>query len=166
MDTLEYARQHHTVALLLPSARVMVTGASSQTIEVFSPPYLFTAMGAPIPESDRPDISSYPDPDAGQSVLHSSTFTIGTSDPGDVARVVLVRPMAVTHHTDTEQRVLRLTSMVSGPGTLSVSAPGGWVYPYGAGEGHSHAIAGRGYYMLFLLNTAGIPSRAKFIKLV
>lgn len=60
----------------------------------------------------------------------------------------------------------RLSHAVTGPTTISVTAPDGRVYPYGAGGGHTHAVAGRGYYMLFLLNTAGVPSRAKFIRLV
>lgn len=80
--------------------------------------------------------------------------------------MVLVKPMAVTHQTDTEQRVIQLEHIVTGPSTISVTAPDGRVYPYHAGGSHTHAIAGRGYYMLFLLNTAGVPSRAKFIRLV
>ena len=166
MDTLQYERKHHSTALLLPSAKVMVTGGSSNTVEVFSPPYLFDAFGAPLPESARPDISSFPDPAAGTIVQHGSTFDIGTSNAAGIDRVVLVKPMAVTHQTDTEQRVIRLSHTVTGPNTLSVTAPDGRVYPYGAGGGHTHAIAGRGYYMLFLLNTAGVPSRARFIRLV
>jgi hypothetical protein len=167
MDTLQFQRRHHATALLLPSAKVMVTGDTSNTIEVFSPPYLFDSFGAPLPESARPDITSFPDPSAGTIVLHGSTFTIGTShDPTTIDRVVFVKPSAVTHQTDTEQRVIRLEHAVSGPNTLSVTAPDGRVYPYGVGGGHTHAISGRGYYMLFLINTAGVPSRAKFIKLV
>ena len=169
MDTLQYERKHHSTALLLPNAKVMVTGGDgvgNNTVEVFSPPYLFDALGAPLPESARPDISSFPDPAAGTIVLHGSTFQVGTSNPADIDRVVMVKPMAVTHQTDTEQRVIRLSHTVTGPTTISVTAPDGRVYPYGAGGGHTHAIAGRGYYMLFLLNTAGVPSRARFIRLV
>ncbi len=168
MDTLQFARQHHSTALLLPSAKVMVAGGdgAGNTIEVFSPPYLFDSFGVPLPESARPDITSFPDPAAGTIVLHGSTFVVGTSNAASVDRVVLVKPMAVTHQTDTEQRVIRLVHTVTGPSTISVTAPDGRVYPYGAGGGHTHAIAGRGYYMLFLLNTAGVPSRAKFIRLV
>lgn len=74
MDTLQYARQHHSIALLLPSAKVMVSGGdgAGNTIEVFSPPYLFDSFGAPLPESARPDITSFPDPAAGTIVLHGS----------------------------------------------------------------------------------------------
>lgn len=171
MDELEYERRHHAVALLLPSAKVMVTGGGADAglpagvdriIEVFSPPYLFNADGS---LATRPDITSFPDPDAGQIVLHGSTFEVGTANPGDITNVVLVRPMAVTHSTDTEQRVIQL-SFTPGATTLSVTAPDARVYPYGASGGHTHAIAGRGYYMLFILNSAGVPSRAKFIRLV
>lgn len=166
MDTVLFERQHHSTSLLLPSAKVMVTGGDSTTIEVFSPPYLFDSFGAPLPESARPDITSFPDPDAGTIVMHGSTFQVGTSNPASIDRVVMVKPMAVTHQTDTEQRVIPLVHSVAGPTTLNVTAPDARVYPYGAGSGHTHAIAGRGYYMLFLLNTAGVPSRAKFIRLV
>jgi len=172
MDTLLYPRQHHSTSLLLPSAKVIVTGGegpNNTTIEVFSPPYLFDSFGVPLPESARPDITSFPNPDLGEIVLHGSTFTVGFTagtPPNTVDRVVMVKPMAVTHQTDTEQRVIRLVHTVSGTNTLSVTAPDGRVYPYGVGGGHTHAIAGRGYYMLFLINTAGVPSRAKFIKLV
>lgn len=166
MATVQFQRRHHSTALLLPSAKVMVTGDSSQTIEVFSPPYLFDSLGNPLPESARPDITSFPDPDLGTIVLHGSTFAVGTSNPASIDRVVLVKPVACTHQTDTEQHVVRLTHTVSGPSSLSVTAPDGRVYPYGVAGGHTHAIAGRGYYMLFLINTAGVPSRAKFIKLV
>ena len=171
MDELEYERRHHAVALLLPSAKVMVTGGGAdgglpldvdRKIEVFSPPYLFNPDGS---LATRPGITSFPDPDAGQIVLHGSTFEVGTANPGDITNVVLVRPMAVTHSTDTEQRVIQL-SFTPGATTLSVTAPDGRVYPYGAGGGHTHAIAGRGYYMLFILNSAGVPSEAKFIRLV
>lgn len=166
MDTLQYQRQHHATSLLLPSGKVMVTGDSSFTIEVFSPPYLFDSFGAPLPESARPNITSFPDPAAGTIVMHGETFTVGTSNAAAIDRVVMVKPMAVTHQTDTEQRVIRLAHTMTSPTTISVTAPDGRVYPYGAGAGHTHAIAGRGYYMLFLLNTAGVPSRAKFIRLV
>jgi hypothetical protein len=165
MDELEYSRQHHSAALLLPSAKVMVTGGDADTsrkIEVFSPPYLFNPDGS---LATRPGITSFPDPDAGQIVLHGSVFEVGTANPGDITNVVLVRPMAVTHQTDTEQKVIQL-SFTPGATTLSVTAPDGRVYPYGAGGGHTHAIAGRGYYMLFILNSAGVPSKAKFIRLV
>lgn len=163
MDEVAYARQYHSVAVLLPSGKVMITGGSSQTIEVFSPPYLFTAAGT---LASRPVIDSYPDPAGGTIILHGSTFQIGTAQAPDIAKVVLVRPMAVTHQTDAEQRVLSLSWSLTNPTTLSVTAPDGRVFPYAGGGGHTHVTAPRGYYMLFILNNDGVPSEAKFIRLV
>ncbi len=167
MSSLSFARQHHSVALLLPNAKVVVMGGSSNVIEQFSPPYLFDALGNPLPESARPNITTFPDPSVGTEVYHASTFTLGTSTPAaNIDRVVMVKPIAATHQTDSEQRVIRLEHTVTGANTISVTAPDGRVYPYGVGGGHTHAIAGRGYYMLFLRDTAGVVGNAKFIKLV
>jgi hypothetical protein len=163
VDELTYARQYHSVAILLPSAKVMATGGSSETIEVFSPPYLFNADGTP---ASRPVIDSYPDPSVGTIILHGSTFQIGTAQAPDIAKVVLVRPMAVTHQTDAEQRVLSLSWSLTDPTTLTVSAPDGRIYPYAGGGGHTHATAPRGYYMLFIINSSSVPSEAKFVRLV
>ncbi len=170
MDSLTSQRAYHSVAVLLPDGKVMTTGGGgdcalsfNSSLEIFSPPYLFNPDGSP---ATRPDITSFPDPGAGEIVLHGSTFEIGTADPCDISSVVMVRPMAVTHQTDTEQRAIQLSFAPSGATTLSATAPDGRVYPYGAGGGHTHAIAARGYYMLFILNNNGVPSVAKFIRLV
>jgi len=142
MEELSYARQYHSMALLLPSAKVMVAGWSEKSIEIFSPPYLYGGT--------RPNITAAPD-----LVHHGQSFGIDTPDPSSIAKVVLVRPMAVTHQTDSEQRVIRLAFTVTGPSAITATMPNGV---------HPHA-APRGYYMLFLLNTAGVPSIAKFIYL-
>jgi hypothetical protein len=83
-----------------------------------------------------------------------------------VAKVVMVRPIAVTHQTDAEQRVLSLSWSKTDPTTLSVIAPDGRIFPYAGGGGHTHVTASRGYYMLFIIDTSGVPSEAKFVRLV
>lgn len=90
------------------------------------------------------------------TVHHGATFAIETPDAADIAKVVLVRPMAITHNTDTEQRVIQCIFAKTAAGTLSAAAPNGI---------HPHAMAPRGYYMLFILNTKGVPSEGKFIHL-
>ena len=168
MDSLIHERAYHSVAVLLPSAKVMTTGGGgdcalsfNSSLEIFSPPYLFNPDGT---EATRPEITSYPDPAAGQMVHHGASFELGILDPLDVSTIVMVRPMAVTHQTDTEQRVIQLSHMPSGPGTRTVTAPSGSVYPYGGpAGGHSHSIAPKGYYMLFVLNNQGVPSEGKFV---
>jgi hypothetical protein len=154
MAHLNYRKQYHSVAVLLPSGRVMATGGSnygggSNVIEIFSPPYLFQLDGSPAP---RPVIDASP-----ALVHHGQTFSVGTPDAADVRTVVLVKPMAVTHQTDSEQRVVELRFVRRGH-TLRVTAPDGH-----GGGGHVHGMAPRGYYMLFILNGRGVPSEGKFV---
>ena len=166
MDELNRPRHYHSAALLLPSGKVMAAGGGAaggctvsveNTIEVFSPPYLFNADGSP---ATRPTITSIngvvPTTSVAPTVNHSSIINIATPDADCIAKVVLVRPMAITHNTDTEQRVIQCTFVKRGEDMLCADAPDGTI-PF--------AIAPRGYYMLFILNEDGVPSEGKFIHL-
>ncbi len=66
--------------------------------------------------------------------------------------MVLVRPGAPTHAFDMEQRLVAV-NFTAGSGVLNVTAP------------PDSNIAPPGYYMLFILNSSGIPSLAQFIQL-
>lgn len=149
MANLPSVRMYHSVMILLPSAKVMVSGwandSPSASIELYSPPYLF--KGA------RPVISSAP-----ASVAFGSQFTIATPDATSITRVTLVKPMAVTHQTEANQRVIELTFLHDHvhPNNLIATAPDG---------GSPHAFAPRGYYMLFIINGGGVPSVAQWIRL-
>lgn len=143
---LEFGRGYHTVAALLPSGKVIVSGgisgAKETKIEIFSPAYLSAGR--------RPSIKWAP-----RRVHHGQCFRIATLQACEIEKVVFVRPMAFTHHTDSEQRVLQLRFSKC-RNVLTVLAPGG---------NHPHPHAPRGYYMLFVLNTKGVPSVAKFVHL-
>lgn len=150
-DALANRRAYHSVAVLLPDGRVVAAGnecPADTTYEVFSPPYLFAPDGS---LAVRPEITTLP-----AQVHHGRTFDIETPAPTSIRKVVLVRPMAVTHQTDSEQRVVQLTFSATGATTLSAVAPNGW---------HPHSLAPRGWYMLFLINDLGVPSVAKFMQL-
>ena len=151
LAAMKEARQYHSVSLLLPDGRVLNLGsvgsggtqgrALIKDMEVFSPPYLF--RGA------RPKITSAP-----QTVHQGANFSVETPDAASIKDVVLVRPMACTHHTDTEQRVIPLKKTSGGTNLLNVTAPEG---------AHPHYNSVRGYYMLFILNDKHVPSVAEFI---
>ena len=144
MDELPSARRYHSMALLLPSGEVMTAGQNTNVVDVFKPPYLFRGTQPVI--TDAPDL-----------VHHGRSFTITTDVPAtEIDRVVLVRPMAATHQTETEQRVIRLMSSATGPNTITATMPNGW---------HPHGLAPAGYYMLFVLNSDNVPSVARFIYL-
>lgn len=150
-DSVARRRGYHSVALLLPDGRVVTAGnecPADTTLEVFSPQYLFRPNGSLAP---RPVISASPN-----LVHHGHDFAIDTPDPAAIHKVVLVRPMAVTHQTDSEQRVIQLPFRTTGATQLTATAPNGW---------HPHALAPRGWYMLFLIDHEGVPSVSNFMHL-
>jgi hypothetical protein len=166
IDELNAPRHYHSCALLLPSGKVMMAGGAApggctasveNTIEVFSPPYLFNTDGTP---AARPSIVTIdgvaPTQTVAPTVHHGSTFAIETPDADDITRVVLVRPIAATHQTDTEQRVIQCLFSKTGAAQISAVTPDGI---------HPHGVAPRGYYMAFILTAAGVPSEGKFIHL-
>jgi hypothetical protein len=62
----------------------------------------------------------------------------------------MMRPGAVTHSFDMEQRLVELTFKATGD-TLQVTPP------------PNSNLAPPGYYMIFILDKAGVPSIAKFV---
>jgi hypothetical protein len=114
MAALPSVRDYHSVALLLPSAQVAMAGWNNTTIEIFDPPYLH--RGA------RPTISSAP-----SSVQRGEKFDITSADASAISKVVLARPMAVTHQTDTEQKILELPFARTGFSTFGTITTNGAV---------------------------------------
>jgi hypothetical protein len=147
-----YARLYHSASLLLPDATVLLIGGNPQRgnyerrLEIYSPAYLFDATGGP---SFRPTITGVP----SAPVAYGSSFQVQTPDAATISSVVLVRPGAATHAFDMDQRLVGM-SFTAGNGVLTVTAP-----PNGN-------VAPPGYYMLFVLNGAGVPSVAKFVRLL
>jgi Domain of unknown function (DUF1929)/PKD domain len=146
-----YARLYHSNSLLLPDATVLFIGGNpargtyESHIEVYSPAYLFNSDGS---AATRPSITGVPSAGIG----YGSVFQVQTPDAANISSAVLVRPGAPTHAFDMEQRLVGMT-FSAGSGLLNVTAP------------PNSKIAPPGYYMLFLLNSAGVPSLAQFVQL-
>jgi hypothetical protein len=136
MAALGSIRDYHSVALLLPSGQVAMAGWNNTSIEIFNPPYMH--------RGPRPVITSAP-----SSVQRGETFHLESPDAATVGRVVMVRPMAVTHQTDTEQKILHLAFVATGFSTFGTLDTNGAVTDrFGIGndvDGLAFAPGNRGY---------------------
>ena len=139
-------RTYHSTSLLLPDGRVATMGddrtlnsqnRALRTVEYYNPPYL--CKGA------RPSITSAP-----SGTPYGVPVGIGTPDA--IAKAVIIKLGATTHALDVDQRSLSL-NFSAAPGGISVAMPS------------SANAAPPGYYQLFLLNAAGVPSVSKIIRL-
>ncbi|HET6861901.1 MAG TPA: galactose oxidase-like domain-containing protein [Pyrinomonadaceae bacterium] len=148
LASMQNRRLYHTTAILLPDGRVICAGGgrpnptgdtSHPDAEIFSPPYLFNG--------GRPSINSAPD-----NIAYGQTFSISTPNAGSISKVTLVALPSVTHAFDMNQRFKSLSFSVSRKALSVVGPANGNVCP-------------PGYYMLFILNSNGVPSIAKIISI-
>jgi hypothetical protein len=144
MATDQVPRTYHSSAFLLPDGRVMAVGNNpgdgsfDMRISVYSPPYMFNGA--------RPQITSV----AAQEWHYGSTEQITTDSP--IVSAELIRPAAVTHSSDPNQRFVDLPMTVNGNSIgLNVTS--------------NPDIAPPGWYMLFVTNANGVPSVAQWVHL-
>lgn len=138
-------RMYHQVALLLHDGRVWTAGTTpTQTIkevrvEIFNPWYT---------SETRPTISG--DLTGG---AYGGTITISTPNAADITKVSLVKVTATTHHYNSDQRLIWLQIQGTTSSSVTVTAP------------INNKLAPPGYYLVHVLNSAGVPSVGKFIKI-
>jgi hypothetical protein len=133
-------RLYHSSALLLPDGRVVVNGGDGyRDVEIFSPPYLF--KGA------RPTMSGVPG-----AIGYGQRFTVQSPNASDIRKVTLIRLGAVTHAFDENQR-LNVLQFTPRTGAVDITAPA------------NANLAPPGHYMLFVVNSAGVPSVASVVQL-
>ncbi len=148
----EIGRNYHSEALLLPDGRVLTLGSDplygdeagelpgtfEHRLEVYTPPYRYG-------ERSAPSLTDGP-----QELVRGATVRFGTDDPGDVATARLVRPSAVTHVTDPEQRSVAL-DVTPREGAVDLSVP------------EQEGLVPSGWYMLFVADAEGTPSQARWV---
>ena len=141
MASLTTIRGYHSIALLLPDARVLSAGGDfgGASAEIYSPPYLFNGA--------RPTITSAP-----TNITYGQSFFVGTPDAASISKVTLIALSSVTHGFNMSQRINRPAFSQASDG-LNVTAPS------------NPNNTPPGYYMLFILNSNGVPSVANIIRI-
>jgi hypothetical protein len=145
--TMSIPRGYHSAAILLADGSVLMGGdrpgawKSGETLahERYFPWYYPLA---------RPAISAAP-----ASVGYGTAFDVQTPSPAAIVEVVLMRPGAVTHGWSQSQRLVECSVVGRTAAAVQVQAP-----PDGN-------VAPPGYYLLFILTGARIPSVGRWIRL-
>lgn len=154
MASIAVPRNYHSIALLLPDATVVAgggglcgTGCAQNhfDLQVFTPPYLFNANGT---RAARPAIRSV----SATQVRPGAQLTITTAQ--SVASFSLVRYGSATHTVNTDQRRVPLSplSILGFAHVVMLPSDPGVLVP--------------GYWMLFAISSAGVPSVATTIKVL
>lgn len=154
MANMTVPRDYHSTAMLLTDGRVITAGGgysasdansagTHQDAQIFSPPYLFDANGN---LATRPDVNALTaSVDAGDAV---EVITAGEID-----YFSLIRMSATTHAVNTDARFYKPEFTASGNNRFEVTI-------------HQNPnISIPGYWMLFAVDTNGVPSEAQVIRI-
>ncbi|QDO40342.1 DUF1929 domain-containing protein [Streptomyces sp. RLB3-17] len=145
-------RNYHSGSILLPDGRVMFFGSNSlyadkantkpatfeQRIEIYTPPYLY--------RDSRPDLTGGP-----KTIARGGSATFTSQHASTIRTARLIRPSASTHVTDVDQRSIALDFKKTKNG-VTVTVP------------QNRNLVESGWYMLFVTDDQGTPSKAQWVK--
>ena len=154
MAPIAIPRNYHSTAVLMLDGTVMNGGGglcgtcstNHWDAQIWSPPYLYTSSGA---LATRPVINSI----SATSIKVGSVLTVNTNSP--VTSMSLIRMSSTTHTVNTDQRRIPFTTLTgAGTNSYKITIPG------------DQGKAVPGYWMLFALNSAGVPSVGKIVQIL
>ena len=140
-------RGYHSTAILMQNGALLIAGGgapgpvNNQNVEVYYPPYLFTATGGTATLAPRPSIVSL----ASITPAYGKSLTFELTSANGLSQVVLVGLSQVTHSFNTTQRRYVASFTQSGQ-SVTAQMPA------------SGAIAPPGYYQLIAIDKNGVPS--------
>jgi hypothetical protein len=147
LPSMATPRMYHSIAMLMQDGRVLVAGGGRSgsltnylNAEFYSPAYLF--KGA------RPTITYAP-----AQAPNGANITVLTPDANSITKAVLIPNPNVTHAVNFNSRYIPLTFTKNDSGRLTVQIPS------------NTNLVTPGFYMLFLVNSNGVPSVAPIIKI-
>lgn len=167
MSKMTHNRRYHSTAVLLRDGRVMVGGSdqypSTPTqchpplpfvyeTEIFTPPYLIDQNGS---LAARPRVTSVPGggtPGVSFDISYGSQFSIGMANSTSISKVTMIRLSSVTHSFNMNQRINYLSVQQNGSNLL-ITAPA------------SSNVAPPGHYLMFVINSSGVPSVAEIVRI-
>jgi len=149
LESAQVPRLYHSTTLLLPDGRVLsagggrpapIGGVNNLNAEIYSPPYLF--KGA------RPTITGV----SATTVTYGQQFLVNTPDSFSIAKVSWVRLSSVSHGDNMNERI-NFLSFSASQGGVFVNTP------------VDRNLTPPGHYILFILNSLGVPSVGRIIQI-
>jgi hypothetical protein len=139
-------------AVSIPDGRLMFFGSDSlyadkadtkpgkfeQRIEIYTPPYLY--------RDAQPSLSGGP-----QTIARGASGTFRSEHASTILTARLIRPSASTHVTDVDQRSIAL-DLKKTKDSITVTVP------------KNRNLVESGWYMLFVTDDQGTPSKAQWVK--
>ncbi|WP_394433766.1 radical copper oxidase GlxA [Streptomyces sp. SGAir0957] len=144
-------RNYHSGSLLLPDGRVLFFGSDSlyadeantkpgvfeQRLEIYTPPYLY--------RDARPALAG-----GERTIARGGSATYRTRHSSSIRTARLIRPSASTHVTDVDQTSIAL-GLKKSAGSVTVTVP------------KNRSLVESGWYMLFVTDDEGTPSKARWV---
>jgi galactose oxidase len=144
-------RTYHSWALLMLDGTVMSGGGglcgtcstNHFDAQIYTPQYLLNANGSP---ATRPVITSM----SSNTVVLGGSITVGLNEA--ITSMSMIRYGSATHTVDTDQRRIALTITNAGGNRYTFKVP------------TDPGVALPGYWMVFAMNSAGVPCVAQTIQ--
>ncbi|MGK0270573.1 MAG: YVTN family beta-propeller protein [Cocleimonas sp.] len=150
IDSISVPRNYHSIALLLTDGRVLSAGgglcgscaANHSDGQVLTPPYLYNNDGS---LASRPVITNAPD-------VIKNGVTFGLQSSTNITKFSLIKMSSTTHGVNTDLRYLKMPFTHDGNGNYQLAS-------------HNNVnVLTPGFWMLFAVNSNGVPSVAKIIQ--
>ncbi len=148
-------RVYHSATLLLPNGTILSTGGgapgpvNNQNAEVYYPPYLFRTVAGAAQLAPRPVLTGI----NALGFAHGAAVQVELADAATtISRLVLVANGTVTHSFNSSQRFIEIP-FTQAADRIDATLPA------------SANNAPPGYYQLYALDAAGVPSRAVIISI-
>jgi len=145
MSDAYFRRNYHATSLLLPDGRILTAGGDVWNAEIFYPPYLFTKdINNKTVLAERPQIIS-----VEKDIKRGEKVEIEVD--GEISKVSLISTGSTTHAQGSESKFRNINFNKISDNEIEIQL-----------NDNSNDIQ-NGTYLLFILNSKGVPSEGKIV---